>query len=88
MTNVIQLRPTVRRTIEVHQVTIELMPRVVQEKLMEAAIMVGFLLGNGECELAADASQDAIDIFAELEKAVNAASQYTTPCKREVDEPL
>lgn len=88
MSNIIQLRPTVRRTIEVHRVTIDLMPKNVQEKLMEAAIMVGFLLGNGEYELSADASQEAIEIFDNLEKAVNLASQYTVPGEMEVDEPV
>lgn len=88
MNNITQIRPTVRKTIQTHLITISLMPKNVQEDLMQAALAVGFLFGNCEYELSENASQITIETFENLERAVKMASLYTVPSEREVDEPV
>lgn len=88
MNNIIQLKPTVRRTIPVHRITTSLMPQNVQENLMQAAIAVGFFLSDCEFKLLENVSQQTEGVFENLEKAVNVASQYTVLSEIEVDEPV
>ena len=88
MSNVTELRRTVRKKIISERITISLMPDDVKESLMEAAILVGMMYGNCELELSDDASieaQEAIDL---LNHAVTVASRYTVPTEIEVDEPV
>ena len=85
MSNVTPLWPTRKVMMTVHQVTFDLVPREVVERVFHAAIAVAWASSDGEYTPAA---QDAADRLNELEKAVNAASQYTVQVEREVDEPI
>lgn len=88
MSNVTELRRTVRKKVPVGQITISLMPDEVKERLMNAALLVGMMYGGCELELSEDASPEAIKAIEFLDSAVSAASQYTIPGEIEVDEPV
>lgn len=79
MSNVIQMRPTNRFVGISHQVTIDLVPRVIVEQLFYAAIAVGWASEN---EAYSCADLEAEELMTALQKAVSAASQYTVPVKR------
>lgn len=90
MSNITLLRPTRRVTTTVHQVTFDLVPRNLLEEVFHAAIAVGWAADEGayddDCGDADKA--EAAERMATLQKAVNAASQFTVPVQREVDEPI
>lgn len=85
MSNVVQLHKTRRVMVTVHQVTFDLVPREVLKAVFEASIAVAWMADDGE--FTSD-SPEAIDRMEALQKAVNAASQYTIPIEREVEEPI
>ncbi|MDR0216202.1 MAG: hypothetical protein LBJ15_19705 [Comamonas sp.] len=85
MSNITPIRKTRRAVITAHQVTFELVPQAVIEDLFYAAIAVGWSAGDGA--YTAD-GQDASDRLASLRSAVSAASQYTVPVEREINEPV
>ncbi|MBV6447288.1 hypothetical protein [Nitrosomonas sp.] len=88
MSNVTELRRTVRKKMPAGRITTSLMPDDVKERLMEAAILVGMMYGNCGLELSEDASPEVIEAFELLDHAVSVASQYTVPIEIEVDEPV
>ncbi len=85
MNKVVPICKTRKVMTTVHQVTFDLVPRVVMEKLFYAAIAVGWAADDG---LYSSDWQDANDSLQELQDAVSAASQYTTSVEREVEEPI
>lgn len=85
MSNVIQLRKTRRVMTTAHQVTFDLVPREVLKAVFDAAVPVAWMADDGEFT---SADPEAIDRMEALQKAVNAASQYTIPIVREVEEPI
>lgn len=85
MSNITPIHPTRRAVITAHQVTFELVPRAIIEDLFYAAIAVGWSADDGAYTAG---SQDAGDRLASLQSAVSAASQYTVPVEREINEPV
>lgn len=85
MSNIVQIRPTRRATITAQLVCFDLVPRDVLENVFHAAIAVAWADGDG-----AYSTEDAEghERMQSLQKAVSAASQYTVPVQREVDEPI
>ncbi|KEH14050.1 hypothetical protein GY15_08935 [Delftia sp. 670] len=85
MSNVTQLRPTRRVTITAHQVTFDLVPRDVLEEVFHTAIAVAWAADE---EAYSAEHHEADERLESLQRAVNAASQFTVPVQREVDEPI
>lgn len=85
MSNVTPLRPTRRVTVTAHQVTFDLVPRNVLEEVFHTAIAVAWAADDGAYTAE---HQDADERLEALQKAVSAASQFTVPVEREVDEPI
>lgn len=84
MSNIVTTHQPRQEVIPAHQVAFDLVPRAVIEDLFNAAISVGWAADN-ECYSAR--SQEARDLLGALQKAVCAASQYTTPVSIEVNRP-
>lgn len=80
-----QLQPTQRVTITAHQVTFDLVPRNVLEEVFNAAIGVAWAADDGAYKAE---DQEAGERMEYLQKAVSAASQFTVPVQREVEEPI
>lgn len=85
MSNITELRPTRRVTVTKHQVTFDLIPLRVIEDLFHAAIAVGWAADEDGYTAVDEETQERL---ASLQKAVSAASQFTTPVVCEVDEPI
>ena len=85
MSNVVPIIPARKVVITAHQVTFELVPPAVVEELFHAAIAVGWAADEGAYD---SPDADALARLEYLQKAVSAASQYTVPVEREVDEPI
>lgn len=85
MSNITPIYPTRRVRAVVHQVTFDLVPRSVVERLFHAAIAVGWAADDGAYSAA---DHEALASLDALQKAVDAASQFTVPVEQEVDEPI
>ena len=79
---------TVTREIEAHRITPELFPESLRDRLIDTAIHIGMLYGNGEFEFKSLEGDGADEAFDELGKAVNEACRYTVQTTIEVEEPI
>lgn len=90
MSNIVQIHPTRRVTVTAHQVTFDLVPRNVLEEVFHTAIAVAWAADEGAYDAdSSDADKaEAAERMEALQKAVSAASQFTVPVQREVNEPI
>lgn len=85
MSNIAPIEPTRHVTITAHQVTFDLVPRNILEEVFYAAIGVAWAADDGAYRAE---DQEADGRMQYLQKAVSAASQFTVPVQREVEEPI
>lgn len=85
MSNVIPIRKSNTTPTIAYRVTFEKMPRDVVEKLVYAAISVGWAAGEGEYR---SGKPEAEAKMQELMDAVNEASRYAIPVDFKTGEPV